>query len=225
MNWRGKEIQLAILDMDGTLIDSTGIWEEIDRKFFASYGMDVPPDYVKHIAHVGLAEAARFTRNAYLPDVPEEEIMAAWHDLSIQAYEEEIPAKEGAYELLDYLKGQGVTLCLATANSPELYLPALHRLGMKEYFDSFIDPNLCERGKEGGAMFLFAAGRYDVPIEATLVLEDSLHPLKAAFDLGFLALGVYDVHSCKDEEEHRRNCFYFGKDLRQVLAYLKAQVR
>ena len=53
-----KEIKAVIFDLDGTLIDSSNIWSEIDKAFFAKRGMEIPPTYVDDIAHIGLKEAA-----------------------------------------------------------------------------------------------------------------------------------------------------------------------
>ena len=35
-------VKAVIFDLDGTLIDSTAIWEKTDRKFLKSYGIDPP---------------------------------------------------------------------------------------------------------------------------------------------------------------------------------------
>ena len=57
--------KLIIFDMDGTLIDSTGLWHEIDKKFFAKRNMDLPKDYAQKIVHLGLKQAAIFTKKEY----------------------------------------------------------------------------------------------------------------------------------------------------------------
>ena len=38
-----KDIK-GIFDMDGTLIDSMGIWEDIDIEFLSKRGIDMPKD-------------------------------------------------------------------------------------------------------------------------------------------------------------------------------------
>ena len=40
MKFLGKDIKAVIFDMDGTMINSTGLWHEIDKKFFAKRGME-----------------------------------------------------------------------------------------------------------------------------------------------------------------------------------------
>ena len=39
----------AIVDLDGTIIDSMGIWEKIDIKFFEEINIPMPSDYIKII--------------------------------------------------------------------------------------------------------------------------------------------------------------------------------
>ena len=90
--------------MDGTLVDSLGMWSDIDRRFFERYGMETPADYEKKINHMSFLEMAQFTKEEYqIPDSVET-IMELWTEWSKEQYESEIQAKPGAQELLQFLK-------------------------------------------------------------------------------------------------------------------------
>ena len=95
-----NEIKAVIFDMDGTLIDSTGLWHEIDANFFKKRGMEIPNDYAQKIVHLGLKEAARFTKLEYGIKESEQEIMDEWHQMSLDMYRKDVQLKEGALELL-----------------------------------------------------------------------------------------------------------------------------
>jgi len=43
------------------VIDSCGMWYDIDVKFFKKRNMDIPDDFNKKIAPLGLNKAAEFT--------------------------------------------------------------------------------------------------------------------------------------------------------------------
>ena len=43
----------AIFDLDGTLLDSMGIWHQIDVDFLAKRGFEVPEDYQRVITPHG----------------------------------------------------------------------------------------------------------------------------------------------------------------------------
>lgn len=42
-----KEFTGAIFDLDGTLLDSMWVWEQIDVDFLSRRGIDLPEDYLK----------------------------------------------------------------------------------------------------------------------------------------------------------------------------------
>ena len=60
MNKRGT-LTAAVFDLDGTLIDSMRIWQEVDEEFFARRNMPVPEHYQAEIAHLGFRASAEFT--------------------------------------------------------------------------------------------------------------------------------------------------------------------
>ena len=51
-NWL-KNIEGAVFDLDGTLLDSSWVWEKVDEKFLGDRGFQVPDDYVDEISPLG----------------------------------------------------------------------------------------------------------------------------------------------------------------------------
>ena len=56
MRFRG-----AIFDLDGTLLDSMGMWDDIDVAFLSRRGLTVPDDYVQAIVPLSFRETAVYT--------------------------------------------------------------------------------------------------------------------------------------------------------------------
>ena len=48
-----KKFQGAVFDLDGTLLDSMGVWEQIDRDSLGRRGIPVPEDYAQSVALLG----------------------------------------------------------------------------------------------------------------------------------------------------------------------------
>ena len=44
-----KQYKGAIFDLDGTLLDSMRVWDDIDVAFLKKRGLEVPPDYQEAI--------------------------------------------------------------------------------------------------------------------------------------------------------------------------------
>ena len=216
-----REINAVIFDMDGTLIDSTGLWHEIDKRFFAKRNMELPKDYAQKIVHLGLKQAALFTKKEYGVKESPEEIIQEWRHMAIDFYVNEVQLKEGALELLKIFKENGLKLSIATANDAELYMPCIDRLGIADYFDFIDDVNTSQKGKEDGKIYLDLVEKMHSKPENTLVLEDMPTCIKTAFDNGFITIAVYDEASKNYDDQKRKYSHLFVNSLIELKNVLK----
>ena len=221
MKLLGHDIKAAIFDMDGTLIDSTGIWHEIDKAFFAKRGMELPKDYAQHIVHLGLTRAAIYTKETYHLEDSVEDIMKEWHDMSLDMYKYHVPLKDGALELLKLFKDNGVKMAIATANDEPLYRPCIERLGIDDYFDEIADVNTAKEGKQSAKIYLDLANKLGFEPQNTLVLEDMPTCVKTAFKSGFITVAVYDNASKAYDQEKKDNSALFINNFNELLEVLK----
>ena len=221
MKLLGKEIKAVIFDMDGTLIDSTGIWHEIDKAFFAKRNMELPADYAQHIVHLGLTQAAIYTKETYHLQESIQDIIKEWHDMSVDMYKYHVPLKEGALELLELFKSNSVKMAIATANDEPLYRPCIERLGIGDYFDAIADVNTAKEGKQSAKIYLDLAKKMGAKPQNTLVLEDMPTCVKTAFKSGFITVAVYDNASKDYDEEKKNNSILFINNFYELLEALK----
>lgn len=212
-----KEFDAAIFDMDGTLIDSTSLWHEIDKTFFAKRNMELPSDYAQHIVHLGLTEAAKYTKNTFHLEESIQDIMDEWHQMSLDMYKYEVALKPGALELLKLLKKNNIKMAIATANDEELYRPCIERLGIEQYFDYIADVNTTKEGKQSAKIYLDLAKKMSSKPENTLVLEDMPTCIKTVFKEGFITIAVYDNASKQYETDKINNSHLYIKSFNELL--------
>ena len=120
----------AIFDLDGTLLDSMGVWDQVDIDFLAKRGIEVPADYMGKVAAMQFRQIAEYTIARFgLPDTPEA-LMQEWDDMARVAYSTVVEAKPHAVEYLSYLKRSGAKLAVATSLPPALREPAMKHVGI-----------------------------------------------------------------------------------------------
>lgn len=60
---------MLLFDMDGTLIDSNGIWKDVDTRFLEKRGLPYTQEYYEGVAHTIFPLAAKFTKEfCHLPE-------------------------------------------------------------------------------------------------------------------------------------------------------------
>ena len=91
---------MLLFDLDGTLIDSNGIWEDIDLSFLGRHGLTPTEEYAHTVGHSIFPVAAVFTRDYYHLDLTPEAIMAEWMAGARDAYGQ-VEMKPGARAFLE----------------------------------------------------------------------------------------------------------------------------
>ena len=203
-----KGIKCAIFDLDGTLLDSLGTWEEVDLKFLSDRGVVPDRDYVKAIAHLDFRRTAEYTIQKFnFSDTPDE-LMDEWRRLSVKAYEDDVLLKPFARQYLEYLKGRGVKLGISTSLMENLLVPCLKRNGVYHLFDAVTVAGGEIRGKEFPDVYLVTCNKLGCLPEQCAVFEDIAVGAKTARDAGFFSIGVRDEH-CLDEELLKKSCDFY----------------
>ena len=206
----------AIFDLDSTLLDTDSLWEDIDREFLAERGLAVPPDYIDALNTMSFREAAEYTIRRFSLDDTPDDLLRIWREMSEHAYGCSAKLKDGAAELLEKMRTNGIKLAAATDLDPRLASLALDGNGISGYFDAVLTTKETGRDKSSPDIFLAAAASLSVHPSAAAVFEDMLVPIETAGKAGFVTVGVYDT-SCPVPEERMRSasCLYI-RSFREV---------
>lgn len=183
---------MLFLDLDGTLIDSNGVWLDVDRKFLAKRGLEVTPEYCYTVGHSIAPVAARFTIDYYHLREDPGAIQAEWLSMARDAYERTIPPKPGAVELLEACKKAGRPTALLSSGIPELSMLAVKRLGFDAYLGGYFFAHDAGLEKRDPRVYTLAAEKFGISPADCVLLEDAPDNCAAARSVGFTVVGVYD---------------------------------
>ena len=198
---------MYFFDLDGTLLDSNGIWLDIDRDFLARHGISpVPEDYTEYVTHHSFPDAAAYTRRRFGLDMPEEEICRAWLDMALEAYSHQLPLKPGAGEYVRRAVQRGERCALLSSCMPELCRAALARHRLEGYFRQIIFVQELGLEKRNPEAFIRSLALLGAEAGDCTLFEDSPGACRAAQAVGIRAVGVFDPFYASYEAEMRGFC-------------------
>jgi HAD superfamily hydrolase (TIGR01509 family) len=205
----------AIFDMDGTIIDSLMFWDSLWKSIGETYMNDAsfkPSDEVnKKVRTMIYTDAMAYFKECYnIPESTENFVRFTSEGLN-DFYKNTAKAKDGAKELLSYLKKQNVTLCLASASAMPQVKYVLQYHGLLEYFDFVLSCADIGVGKERPDIYLLAKDRMGFKPEEICVFEDSFVALETAKNAGFQTVGVFDQYSPGQERLKNAADVYLDK--------------
>lgn len=211
-----RERKGAIFDLDGTILDSMGVWEKVDIEFMERRKIKLEEEYLKAITPMGFREAAEYTINRYKLSETAEAVMKEWFESARILYAREVGLKKHARDYLQKLSKRGVKIAAATSSEPELYEEALKHNGVLEYFQAFAHTSEVKKGKESADVYLKAAEKIKVRPEECMVFEDILKGIKSAKDAGFYTVAVEDSYSAYEGKELKEAADMYITDYKEM---------
>ncbi len=201
-----------IFDLDGTLVDSMGIWKQIDVEYLALFGIAYPNDLQKQIEGKSFFETACYFKEHFQLPCTVEEIMQTWNQMSYEKYTNAAPLKPGVKETLDYAKAAGMKLGIATSNAGHLTQALLTSLKITDYFSAIVTSQDIKQGKPAPDIYLLAAKKLGIQPKACLVFEDLTAGIVAGKRAGMQVCAVGDAYSMYQDEEKRKLADYYIPD-------------
>ena len=128
-------VKLLIFDLDGTLLDSMSVWNDVDIEFLGRYGYEVTPEYTDMVKRATIEDAARYTQEKYRIPLTWQEIVETWESMVYEFYRSEVKLKKGALEYLKEAKKLGFFLSVTTALSKKNANASLSATGIIDLFD------------------------------------------------------------------------------------------
>ena len=194
-----READAVLFDLDGTLVDSMWMWKEIDIEYLGRFGYTCPPDLQKIIEGMSFSETAEYFKSCFrIPDSIDE-IKAAWIQMSIEKYRNEVTLKPGALRLLQYLEHTGKKAGIATSNGRDM-----------------VDACEVAAGKPAPDIYLEVARRLQAEPSRCMVFEDVPAGIQAGKRAGMRVCAVEDAFSTGMRQEKMELADFYIEDYNKL---------
>ena len=207
---------MLIFDLDGTLIDSNGIWVEVDKTFLSRRNAPYTPEYYQGVAHTILQNCAVFTKEYLHLEESCEEIIAEWMELAKDAYRS-VPLKPYVREYLERCRSAGHRMAIFTACVPEHCRTALACHRLEPYFERIIYAQELGVDKKSPEIFRKAAALLGVRPKDCVLFDDSLSACRGAKAAGMTVVGVQDLVFQNAEPNMRELCDQYITGFQELL--------
>lgn len=189
-----KGIKGIIFDFDGTLVDSLGMWKNLDSDYLLEKGFPSPEDLRRSIEGLSFNETASYFKKRFSLEESTEEIVENWHK-HIEKIYPFLPFKKGAQDFVRRLKRQGYKIALATSNSRRLVKMVLEEQDFMDLFPVIVSSDDVGRGKPCPDVFLETAKLLKLEPADCLVIEDTYNGVLGAKRAGMKTVAIYDFHN------------------------------
>jgi len=184
-----RVIDAVIFDMDGLLLDSERVWDEVREALVRERGGRWHDRAQRDMMGMSSVEWSRYMHDEIGLPEPPEEISDEVVRRMLARYAERLPLVDGAVGAVRRLAGS-YRLGLASSSNRPLIDRALEAAGIAEHFEVTVSSEEVARGKPAPDVYQEAAHRLDVEPAACAAIEDSGSGIRAAHAAGMRVVAI-----------------------------------
>jgi HAD superfamily hydrolase (TIGR01509 family) len=188
-------MKVALFDVDGTILNSMGRWENMGELYLKSKGIAITNNINNILYSMSLVESASYLKNQYNLESSVQEIMEDFRNDLYFYYENEVNLKDGIVDVLKALKNDGYKLYIASLSTKELIGKSFERLEIGQYFSGIFTYDDIKVSKDDSCFYTKIAKRLKTDPNDIIVFEDNISAAKAARKSGMKVIGIYDKYS------------------------------
>lgn len=233
--------KVIIFDLDGTLIDSVGIWNAIDEELIKQIG-NIPlgneniakqrDDMLKkfqnepdtYLAYGG------FLKEKYQSTLTKEEIKALRYEIADDYLKNKIDYKPNAEKVLKYLKQKGYILVIASTtlrHCVDIYQTQnkniINKANLNDMFSLILTKEDVITKKPSPEVHEKVMEKLKVTKEQCLIIEDSLIGVEAGKNAGIEVAVMYDQYANGDREQIDKLANYQFQNFNEMLEQIKEE--
>ena len=182
-------IEAVVFDLDGVLIDSEPVWEQVRREVVAEHGGHWAADAQQRLMGMSTGEWARYLSEDLGVGLPPDRIAALVIERMAACYAEHLPLMPGAVEAVRRLAARW-PLGLASSSPPSLIDTVLDAAGLRECFVATLSTEQVAHGKPAPDIYLAVCERLGRQPPACAAVEDSTNGLRSAAAAGLRVIAV-----------------------------------
>ncbi|WP_026341448.1 HAD family hydrolase [Actinomadura atramentaria] len=186
-------VRAVIFDMDGVLVDSEPVWEDVRRSYVIDRNGDWPPDTQRRLMGMSTDEWAEYLAGRLVPGESVEDVAYQVIDRMTVRYADAVPLLPGAVETVRRLAAR-YPLGLASSSPRALIDLVLGQLGIAGHFLATVSTEEVDRGKPAPDVYRAVAAQMAADPAECLAIEDSAVGLRAARAAGMRLIAVPRPH-------------------------------
>jgi HAD superfamily hydrolase (TIGR01509 family) len=182
-------IKAVVFDLDGVLVDSEPVWEQVRRALVAERGGHWAPDAQRRIMGMSTPEWAGYLSGDLGVGLPPDEVAALVIDRMVARYQERVPFMDGAVDAVHRLAARW-PLGLASSSPPRLIETVLQSAGLRSCFPVVMSTEQVAHGKPAPDIYLAVTARLGCPPPDCAAVEDSSNGLRSAAAAGLRVIAI-----------------------------------
>jgi HAD superfamily hydrolase (TIGR01509 family) len=182
-------IDAVVFDLDGVIIDSEELWDEVREGFARERGGRWSAQAQADMMGMSSTEWSRYLHEVVGVVEPPEEINGEVVERMLARYSEHLPLIDGAVGAVKRLAAHW-PLGVASSSNRRLIDRVLEVSGLAPYFKATVSSEEVEHGKPAPDVYLEAARRLGVEATRSAAIEDSASGIRSAHAAGMHVVAI-----------------------------------
>jgi len=195
-------VAAVVFDMDGVIVDTEQVWDEVREQLVADWGGQYSAQSQRAMMGMSSGEWSGYMHDELGLEQTPQQINDEVVMRMLERYRAELPLIDGAVDVVSALS-RSFPLAVASSSNRPLIDAVLATAGIADCFAVVVSSEEVARGKPSPDVYLEAARRLDLAPLSCVAVEDSANGIRAAVSAGMRVIAFPNAHYAPDAEALR----------------------